>query len=216
MNLNAYLQKLEALSLREKVLVAATVSVLIISLSQFFLVDPRLSKRASLNSQLNNILASNGRLQLQLDDKLLMPRKNRQQVLAKEIVDLEADLERQAEQIQEATVTMVAADQMPELLQELLSRQSVELIGLQNLAPKSMLEESIDEGRPGSVQLYQHGIELELKGDFHALRRYLLAVENQPWQLIWDSVHFEFVPGGQSVMQLRVKTLSTDDVWLGV
>ncbi len=216
MNLNAYLQKLEALSLREKVLVAATVSVLIISLSQFFLVDPRLSKRASLNSQLNNILASNGRLQLQLDDKLLMPRKNRQQVLAKEIVDLEADLERQAEQIQEATVTMVAADQMPELLQELLSRQSVELTGLQNLAPKSMLEESIDEGRPGSVQLYQHGIELELKGDFHALRRYLLAVENQPWQLIWDSVHFEFVPGGQSVMQLRVKTLSTDDVWLGV
>ena len=216
MNVYAYLEKIEALSLREKFLVGATICVLIISLSQFFLVDPHLSRHTSLTSQLNNMVANNSRMQLQLEDNSLTPKENRQQVLQSEIAALEAALKLQADQIQEQTVSMVPADQIPDLLQGMLSKQSVALVGLKNLAPKLLLEETADEGGPGSIQLYQHGIELELKGDFHALRRYLLAVESQPWRLLWDSVSFEFVPGGQSLMRLQVKTLSTDDIWLGV
>lgn len=216
MNLRDRVQAIEDLSLREKALITATVCALIISLAQFFLVDPRLQKREVLTAQHNNLLATNGRLQLQLDGKLLMPRYTRQKVLEKEISALEIQLEREAGLIREETVAMVAADQMPDLLQELLSEQDVELAGLKNIPPKHLLEEDVNNPGGQTIQLYQHGIELELKGNYHALRRYLLAVEGQPWQLIWDSVHFEFVSGGNSLMKLKVKTLSTDDVWLGV
>lgn len=216
MNIIAYLQKVEALSIREKLLVAATVGALIMSLSQFFLVDPYLSRHSSLTTQLNNMLANNGRMKAQLEDDSLTPKANRLQVLQTEIDAVEAELELQADEIQKQTRSMVSADQIPDLLQRILSKQAVELVGLKNLAPQLLLEETADEGKPGSVQLYEHGIELELKGDFHALRRYLIAVESQPWRLLWDSVAFEFAPGGQSLMRLQVKTLSTDDVWLGV
>ncbi|MFT4798009.1 MAG: MSHA biogenesis protein MshJ, partial [Candidatus Azotimanducaceae bacterium] len=65
-------------------------------------------------------------------------------------------------------------------------------------------------------QIFRHGIQLQLRGDFHTLRRYLIAIEQQPWKLLWQSVRLETKKNGESVMELQLQTLSTDNAWLGV
>lgn len=213
MNIAVVLEKLEALSLREKGLIAMTVSVFLVSVLQFFVVDPKLKAIDQLENQMSGAVSHSQRLELQLDGKLLMPKSNRREVLKQELDVLRTQLETEQTKIQNQTVGLVPAAQIPELLQDLVSREAVELVSLKNLAPNAMLE-TTDEST--SVQLYQHGIELELRGSYHSLRRYLAAVEQQPWKLIWQAVHFETEKDGSSLMRLELQTLSTDDAWLGV
>jgi MSHA biogenesis protein MshJ len=89
-----------------------------------------------------------------------------------------------------------------------------------NHPPVPLLTESVSEletvTTTPEVQLYAHGIQLELRGDFHTLRRYLLAIEQQPWKLLWQDVSLETRASGESVMQLQLQTLSTDSAWMGV
>ena len=210
-----YLDKVEALSIREKILIGCTVGAFLISLMQFFLVDPRLAASERLDSQLRSLNSNNERLALQLDGKLLMPNQNRQVVLSKEVSALRALLDQEASEIRSQTASLVPADRVPILLQSLLSKQSVELVALKNLAPVPILEEAT-EGSDSTVQLYRHGIELEIRGSYHELRRYLVAIEQQSWKLLWHAVHLETETNGSSLMRLEVQTLSTDDVWIGV
>lgn len=216
MKVAAYLERFERLSLREKVLIAATVGAFLVSLLQFFVVDPVLAKREVLQGQLNMLLSNNQRLQMQLEGELLMPNQNRQLMLEKELAGLRQALQLEAGEIQYETNSLVAAEQIPALLQRLLSERGIELVALHNVAPLPLLENSGAATEVRAVQLYEHGIELELKGTYHDLRRYLLTVESQPWQILWDAVHLKSKPDGESLMKLKVKTLSTDEVWLGV
>ncbi len=213
MNLLLLLDKLEALSLREKFLIAGTVAAFLVSVLQFFVVDPQLAKLDALENQLRSVDANNQRLELQLGDKLLMPNQNRRELLNQELTKLQKQLDEGEANIQDQTVALVRADQVPALLQDLVSKQSVRLVSLKNIAPKPLLEES---GAESGLQLYQHGIELQLAGSFHQLRRYLVAMEGQSWKLLWRAIHFQSSEDGPALMRLEVQTLSTDDAWLGV
>lgn len=215
MNLSTYLDRIEALSIREQVLIAATVTIFIASMAQLVLIDPSLDQRDVLQGRLTSILSGNARLQQQLDGEALMPNQNRQVVLAQELANLDQQILKSEKQLEAGTASLVPAGEIPELLQRLLSERSIELLSLRNLAPVAVLDPE-DAGGAPTVQLYRHGLELELKGSYHGLRRYLMAVESQPWQLIWQAVDLRSGTDGESIMKLRVNTLSTDDVWIGV
>lgn len=209
------IEKLENLSIREKWLIGLTVAAFLVSLLQILVVDPRLSKIASLDAQLQNSESGNQRLALELEGKLLMPRRNRQLLLHREVEALQEQLEFERQRIESQTASLVPASKIPRLLQELVTRDSVEMVGLQNIAPVSLLEEA-DFSEDEAIQLFHHGIELELRGSYHSLRRYLIEIEKQPWKLLWRAVHFETEQQGNSLMRLELQTLSTDDAWLGV
>lgn len=228
MKLLTYVERLEAFSLREQMLIGATLIALLASLLQFFLVDPLLVRQQALNNQLKSLASTNERQQRRLDGEGLSPLSNRAALLKTEITDIEQQLAAHHLKIDAYTATLVPATQMPALLQALLEKQSVQLVSLVNLPALPLLEASETDsdgaivngagssGTGRDVQLYAHGIQLELRGDFHALRRYLIAVEQQPWKLLWQSVRLETSGSGESLMELQLQTLSTDSAWLGV
>ena len=216
-----YLDKFEALSLREKVLIGCTVGVFTVSILQFFLIDPRLAAVENLERQIKNVGFTNQRLQTQLQDDRLMPKRNRQRVLDKEIATAKQQLDAERETIERYTESLVPAENMSALLQNVLaSDESVSLTSLRNIAPIPMLEtpakpQTEAEIEAETVQLYRHGLEMQLEGDYHSLRRYLARVEDQPWQLLWHGIQIES-ENGSSRMLLKVQTLSTDATWLGI
>jgi MSHA biogenesis protein MshJ len=210
-----YLDKVETLHIREKVLIGLTVGILLVSMMQFFFVDPRLASTDRLNKQLRSLTSNNERLASQLDSKLLMPNQNRRVVLSKEADALQLQLNQEQSQIRKQTASLVPANQVPVLLQSLLSKELVELVALKNIAPVPIIEEGSESGG-ASVQLYRHGIELQIRGSYHELRRYLMAMEQQSWKLLWHAFHLETESNGSSLMRLEVQTLSTDNVWIGV
>ena len=113
---------------------------------QFFFVDPRLASTDRLNNQLRSLTSNNERLALQLDGKLLMPNQNRQVVLSKEADALQSQLDQEQSQIRKQTASLVPADQVPILLQGLLSKESVELVALKNIAPVPIIDEGSESG----------------------------------------------------------------------
>lgn len=215
MSYMVYLDKVETLNIREKVLIGLTVGILLVSMMQFFFVDPRLASTDRLNKQLRSLTSNNERLASQLDNKLLMPNQNRRVVLSKEADALQLQLNQEQSQIRKQTASLVPANQVPVLLQSLLSKELVELVALKNIAPVPIIEEGSESGG-ASVQLYRHGIELQIRGSYHELRRYLMAMEQQSWKLLWHAFHLETESNGSSLMRLEVQTLSTDNVWIGV
>ena len=215
MSYMVYLDKVETLHIREKVLIGLTVGILLVSMMQFFFVDPRLASTDRLNKQLRSLTSNNERLASQLDSKLLMPNQNRRVVLSKEADALQLQLNQEQSQIRKQTASLVPANQVPVLLQSLLSKELVELVALKNIAPVPIIEEGSESGG-ASVQLYRHGIELQIRGSYHELRRYLMAMEQQSWKLLWHAFHLETESNGSSLMRLEVQTLSTDNVWIGV
>lgn len=215
MKLQPYLERLEALSVREICLIGATVVGFLVSVLQFLLIDPMLTKHMLLQSRLKAANTNIQRQQRQLDTDA--PMQSRLLVLQAEIKNLEQGVERRNEHIDEYASTLVPARRMPALLQSLLEDKSVSLVSLVNLPPVSLLKSPAGgEQDSQGFQLYKHGIQLQLRGDFHTLRRYLVAIEQQPWKLIWQSVRFETDKNGSNVMELHLQTLSTESAWLGV
>lgn len=224
MKVSVYIDRLEALSLREQVLIGATLVALVVSVLQFFLLDPLSVRQNDLISQVRALASTNERQQRRLNGEELSPVSIRQALLEAEITDLEQQVKTQEAEISQLTSTLVPATQMPALLQALLAKESVHLVSLVNVPPIPLLPEATETstetsteivGAPG-LQLFAHGIQLELRGDFHTLRRYLLAIEQQPWEFVWQAVRLESSSTGESVMQLQLQTLSTDSAWLGV
>mgnify|MGYP003634714523 FL=1 len=224
MNISVYLDYLEALSIRERFLIGATAVGLIVTILQFFLVDPMFERQQQLAVQLKAINTSIERQTQQLEFEA--PMQSRQKLLLAEIKNLEHQVIEKNESLNDYAATLVPADKMPALLQALLDRESVDLVSLVNLPPVALIEMpsgaeateriAAEEKETSNFQLYRHGIQLELRGDFHTLRQYLVAIELQSWKLIWQSVRFRAEKNGSNVMELHLQTLSTDSAWLGV
>ncbi|MFT7246302.1 MAG: MSHA biogenesis protein MshJ [Candidatus Azotimanducaceae bacterium] len=210
----AYIDRLEALSLREQLLIGATVIAFLVSMLQILLIGPLLANRDSQTSRLKNINTSIERQARQLEVE--SPIKTRHALMAAEVDALTQQLAIESENIKSYTSTLVPARQMPALLQSLLEQDAVRLVSLTNLPPVAMIESESQLATGAELQLFRHGIQLQLRGSFHTLRRYLIAIEQQPWKLLWQSVRLETDKKGESVMELQLQTLSTDSAWLGV
>jgi MSHA biogenesis protein MshJ len=210
----AYIDRLEALSLREQLLLGATVIAFLVSMLQILLIDPLLTNRDSQTSRLKNMNTSIERQERQLEVE--SPIKTRHALMAAEVDALTQQLAIESENIKSYTSTLVPARQMPALLQSLLEQDAVHLVSLTNLPPVAMIESEGELATGAELLLFRHGIQLQLRGNFHTLRRYLIAIEQQPWKLLWQSVRLETDKKGESVMELQLQTLSTDSAWLGV
>ena len=92
---------------------------------------------------------------------------------------------------------------------ESLPAESLSLSAVGTETEKSVFDGSVD-------QLYRHGFVLELRGGYEATLRYLRAVEEQPWQLFWDELHFEVLEYPQARVEIELHTLGQREGWIGV
>ncbi len=58
----------------------------------------------------------------------------------------------------------------------------------------------------GTSTLYQHGLTLEIQGDFASTLDYLRRIEGSEWQLLWDRLEYRVAAGphGSGVVGLSV------------
>ena len=106
----------------------------------------------------------------------------------------------------------MSPDRMISLLKELLDKQSKLTLINFNVLPVVTIESNIDGGN----LFYQHGLTMELEGEFEALSDYLSQIESLPLQLFWDDLVIETQNFPTLTIKLRVHTLSQDEDWLNV
>jgi len=205
--------RIDAMSVRERVLLLGTALLLLWAPWQAGLMGPLLQQRRAqaqeletTRSQIDALNQAVQALAAQAQRDPLAEEKLKLEVLEHQRTELD-------EALRQATAALVEPKQMGEVLETLLREQrSLTLRALASLAPQPL-----DLGAGANLApVYRHGLSLELEGSYLELLRFLHAVEGLSWGFVWDELEIEAGEPQRARMRLKLYTMSLSEGWLGV
>jgi MSHA biogenesis protein MshJ len=220
--------KYETLSLRERIIIACAVVVLLVVLWLNFISDPisrgtRKDNKAltTLQTELTALRQRQAQLlrqQAEDPNQQLLQRKTR-------TVAALADVDKQLRQRFSA---LIDPRQMAKVLEDVLSRHKrLQLLRVQSLGAEALItgnedppdakaDQASSNSPPKHVAVYRHGLQIEFRGSYLATLDYLRALEALPWDFFWDGVTLNVEDYPQARVEITVYTLSLDKGWIGV
>ncbi len=132
--------------------------------------------------------------------------------LRKERMSLEAEVAALDARLEETVGRFVPPTQMPKLLESVVARhQGVSLVRV-----KSLAAEPVRVSQDKEPSLFRHPLQVELDGDYFAIKRYLEDLEGSSWRFAWRSFEYRVVEHPRAKVLFEIETLSPDRNWLGV
>jgi MSHA biogenesis protein MshJ len=231
--LQQYVQKLDARTRRERVLVFAAGAALVLFIVYGIGIGPALERAKELAArvadQKNQIAAATAqkaeleRLLKQSPDVAI-----RERIAAKRKQIAEIDTK-----LSTLQRTLVPPESMGAVLEQLVGKEGrVRIVRLHNLPVAPLVERDGGPGAPGSGagpaaagasaaaqdgnrHVYKHGVQVVVEGPYLDLLAYVARLEKQPWQVYWGrAVMNADYPKAQ--VELTLYTLSLDKAWLVV
>ncbi|MBV7317376.1 MSHA biogenesis protein MshJ [Shewanella sp. NIFS-20-20] len=129
---------------------------------------------------------------------------HRQQALEAEMSVVDQNLESR---------NIVPANHMPTLLSKMLSQtRGIEVLSFSSLTPVPLLQ---IEGE-SNINLYNHGVEMKLKGDYFAILNFVTAVESLPDKLYWQRFDYDASTYPKATVTIEFYTLSINKDFISV
>lgn len=211
--------KIEAMSLRERVMLFCIVAFLLVFLINALLLDPLIVRQEAISARLAQQQQEATVLQAAIGAILQSRRDDAHSPTRVRIAELKAQLQENDSFLQSRSDRLVAPGKMAGLLEQVLhGNDKLQLVELKTL-PLSLLVEPKADGKipVNSVQqIYKHGVQITVRGGYLELLRYLIALEKLPTQMLWGEVSLSVEKHPDAVMTLIVYTLSLDKIWLTV
>jgi MSHA biogenesis protein MshJ len=232
--------KVDALSLRERVIIFAMAALILIVLVQTAILEPQTAKQKQLSQRIKQDQSKIAGMQGQIQQKTTSPQADPDSANEARL----EDLKQQAAQMQAALRDMqnglVSPDRMSALLEEILKKNdSLHLVSLKTLPASSLTEQTNAAGRlvesaiasiknkseikpaatpEGAVSdtVYKHGVEIVVQGGYLDIMNYLEQLEAMPWQLLWAKANLNVDEYPKSTLTLTLFTLSLDKKWLNL
>lgn len=210
--------KVNALSMRERVLVFATVTVIVLFLLNMLLLEPPMARQKALHSQISQqqqtmleVQAQIAALVLENSPNAKFPQRSQINQIRQEIAEGNAYLKSSREKL-------VQPEKMAEHLRQLLSKNNrLQLVALQTLPATPLLEPAkVAASATQDKQVFKHGVQLTLRGNYLDLLQYLSALESLPQQMYWARAQMSVVQYPAAEITLILYTLSLDKTWLQV
>jgi len=136
---------------------------------------------------------------------------------------LKISLERQLIEVEsrfhEQTADLIPPAEMVGVLKKLLENIStLRLVRMEALRAEPMISpgETDSESDLSDVEIYRHGLIMELEGDYLSTLRYLEAIEALSWNFFWESLLYEVKEYPVGRIRLKVFSLGTKEGWIGV
>jgi MSHA biogenesis protein MshJ len=219
-------EKVDAISLRERVLIFVAAAFVVVSLVNVFFLDPLLLKQKNMTVQVVQQQEKIKEIQAQIEN--IIQAKNAQSTSPQRL-----QLNKVREEMEEGNLflksnreNLVEPDKMADLLRQVLSKNAnLQLVNLQTLAVTSLFDTEAGAAATAPApaipamtekQIFKHGVELTVKGNYLDLLQYLSALERMPTQMFWAKVKMNVVQYPDAELTLTLYTLSLDKVWLQV
>ncbi len=211
-----YAEKIDALPERSRVMVfVAAVAVTVFVINALF-IEPAVSRSKALRMQAAQQSATLARLEPQI------------QALEKRLADPDAaamahrdDVKRQIAEIDEALKgmqqTLVAAESMKSLLQDMLARSPrLQLVALKTLPVAPLVDRAATDktAAPVTGGVYKHGVEITVQGSYSDIHDYLSRLEKLNWRMFWSRATLNADDYPRLTVTVTIYTLSTDKAWL--
>jgi MSHA biogenesis protein MshJ len=205
--------RFESLSLRERVLVGASVVATVWMLWDWTLHQALARRDSTARSDVASLQQRIASEQEAADElrRRLADDPNRR--LEGEARDLKQQIEAADERLETIVGGFVEPSMMPVLLEDVVRHHhGVTLQRVASLPVEPIRQESGDVV-PG---LFRHAMRVELHGGYFAVRDYLDELENAPWRFAWRSLDYRVDAYPQATVVLEVETMSRERNWLGV
>lgn len=217
--MNAYLDKYQALSNREKALLLLSALVVLYLLSSLLVFSPLDKRQQQLTQARDQEQQSVSALSVEMATYAQALNSDPDQAKKAQLQSLENQLQTLDQSLVEASVGLVAAEQLPRLLQQVLENMnSLQLLEMKTLPVAELLlaGEQPDDGlldeqqHQDSVAVFKHGVEVVFTGNYFDVLAYLQVLETLKWRFYWDQLDYQVVDYPVARAQLRVYTLSTE------
>lgn len=202
---------IDALSVRERIMILITVLVLIATVWQILLMEP-LTRQA--NARRTELAALEERIDVAnrgLEEQILQiaggsdSQRTRIASLQDRINEINAILGDHAAEL-------IDPSEMAQVLEGVLKEQSrLSLVQISNTAPEFLAASDAED----AVTFYRHGLEIEVEGSYMACLEYLSAIEALPWRLYWQVLELDVIDYPRNRIRIEVSTLSLDEEWIG-
>jgi MSHA biogenesis protein MshJ len=211
--LRRYSERIDALTLRERVLIFIAVALVLVAFVYLGFLAPLLEKDKRLAREVARRQSELATLQTQLQAMARTSDMRPDEANRAKLEDLKRQLVQLDGQIGEAASRFTSPRHMRDVLQEMLARNPrLQLVDLKTL-PVDLFGNSDARGpRP----IYRHALELTISGAYLDLYAYLRQLEGLPTRLYWRKADLAAGDYPKVVLKLTVYTLSFDRSWMNI
>lgn len=223
--------RIDALSMRERLMVFIAVAGVLITLLNFLFINPLIKRQKQLSEQIVQSQQSTAAMQSQIQDLLTNSSTDPDLALQVKLAQLRSQAALSGKTLDDIQSKLVSPKQMPALLADILQHnRSVRLIalktfpveilnaktatqsGAKTIPPVADTPMDVDTGN----HIYKHGVEISVAGNYLDLTRYLGEIETLPWRMFWGKAIMAVADDHTVTLTLRLYTLSQDKTWLSI
>lgn len=213
--LNEYAAKINALSIRERVLIFSSVIVVLIFLWWSYYAQPLMAKTKIMHEQNVRLGEENQALQLSVDSIDQRIQQGVHKASLKQLETLKQELDRVNTVLQQKTLELIEPEQMFELMQQLLFAESK--LRLTELKRKQVTPTfETEEKNEDQPQIYRHVMRIRFEGSYQKILNYLNRLEEIDWKLMWDRITIKTTEYPVIEADIEISTLSDSKQWVGL
>ena len=217
--LQAIADRIDGLTLRERAAVFVGLVAIIFLAWDVFLLQPlraesmRIANERALVQQ--RLVASSQRLQQILTSQSVDPNAR----MRAELDELDKARVILDERLAQRTAQVVSPQTMAAVLESVLRKQhGLQLVRAESLEAEALLlgvGVDADVDTDGSLGIYRHGLEMELRGSYLDFLGYVKELEAMDSDFFWEAVRIQTDRYPTNTIVLRVYTLSLSEDWIG-
>ena len=219
-SLNKIREKIDSRIMRERVLIFLTLLAAIFMLWNF--VQSTIDKKAeATQAQIDNLVTQRTAIQTQIAATTQSLLNSPNKIKNEQIEHLEENIKSLESQLQGVSQNLIKAEQLPVALQEVLQKADQLTLLEVNTLPAEELQFVATDASPvadgeNNAGVFQHVVELRVKGSFSQVVQLLVSLENLSWRFYWQSLDYKVEQYPNAEIKLRVYTLSSEEGLFGV
>lgn len=218
-------ERFSALNQRERMLVAGALVLGGLYLGGILWVEPMFARAKSYARQSENQAAELSALQAQIVQLGQQVSSDPNHALRQELERVNQQIKGAEGRLAEFDSSLVPPGKTVNMLGNLIRKTpGVRLVGFKTLPVEGVLAAKQQQERLAArpletseiltTDVYKHGFELKVRGNYLALLAYLKTLEAQPERLLWQRAQLTVDKYPESELTLTVFTLSMDKHWL--
>jgi len=207
--------RFNAMTLRERAMVAAALLALIILAWDQFLMRPLGERKMQLSQEVEAIQRNLKTLADAIEGRA---QGNPLSVAMEKKASLSQSLASVDAQLQAESAGLIPPERMLQALRDVLDRQrGLRLISMRNFPVTSLVAAADADGQQRTAAgPFVHSLELVIEGSYLDVLRYLDQVESLPWRFYWQMLELKTTDYPLNRVRIRLNTLSMEKELLGV
>ena len=210
--------RIDALSLRERVMVFAAVLAGVVWLAYQLVLGPLFERQQALGEKITQQQNSIAAIESEIDARARGSTVDPDAANRQRLEELAAETDKLGADLRAMQQSLVLPQQVVPLLERMLRANGrLRLVSLQTLPVTGMAGSepaSTGAGKPAQELVYRHGVELTLEGSYGDMVDYLAALQSLPVRVIWGKAKLDASAYPASRLTLTLYTLSLDPDWM--